>query len=211
MCTIDGKADCGRLPDNPIMFASDGFIDVTGYKRRDIVLRNCRFLQGSRTDKAAVQRLRSSIKSDKQTVELVLNYRKNGEPFWNLLYVTPLLDESGRTSFFLGGQIDCSTTILGNPDVLRVLSCDGEDHARSAAEEDSSARRLSPPLRTKKSRFFRTLSTQKGTRTLSPSPVDEGAGMENNLIQKIGRMDLKGQMDAFETAYSKASHFQCLV
>lgn len=73
--------------DNPIVFASDGFIKVTGYSRADIIPRNCRFLQGKYTDIAAVKRLRVAIDNKQESVELLLNYRKNGEPFWNLLYV----------------------------------------------------------------------------------------------------------------------------
>ncbi len=73
--------------DNPIVYASDGFIKVTGYSRSDIIPRNCRFLQGNYTDIAAVKRLKASIDGRQESVELLLNYRKTGEPFWNLLYV----------------------------------------------------------------------------------------------------------------------------
>ena len=73
--------------DNPIVYASDGFVNVTGYSRTEIVPRNCRFLQGNYTDRAATKRLKASIDSREETVELLLNYKKNGDPFWNLLYV----------------------------------------------------------------------------------------------------------------------------
>lgn len=73
--------------DNPIVFASDGFVSVTGYSRTDVVPRNCRFLQGNYTDKTATRRLKESIDNREESVELLLNYKKSGEPFWNLLYV----------------------------------------------------------------------------------------------------------------------------
>ncbi|KAL8740541.1 MAG: hypothetical protein Q9190_006772 [Brigantiaea leucoxantha] len=87
-----GLGDCFCLTDpakadNPIVFASDGFVGVTGYTRTEIVPRNCRFLQGNYTDKNATKRLKASIDAKEETVELLLNYKKNGEPFWNLLYV----------------------------------------------------------------------------------------------------------------------------
>lgn len=75
------------VADNPIVFASDGFVKVTGYTRPEIVPRNCRFLQGAHTDRQAVARLRNAIHEQKESVELLLNYKKNGDPFWNLLYV----------------------------------------------------------------------------------------------------------------------------
>ena len=85
---------CASIADNPIVFASDGFVKVTGYSRADIIPRNCRFLQGTHTDHTAVRRLKTSIGANNESVELLLNYRKTGEPFWNLLYVS----ESDLTS-----------------------------------------------------------------------------------------------------------------
>ena len=76
-----------RKADNPIVYASDGFVKVTGYSRTDIVPRNCRFLQGKYTDQAASRRIKEAITAKQESVELLLNYRKNGEPFWNLLYI----------------------------------------------------------------------------------------------------------------------------
>ena len=87
-----GLGDCFCLTDpnkadNPIVFASDGFVSVTGYSRPEVVPRNCRFLQGNYTDRTATKRLKASIEAREETVELLLNYKKTGEPFWNLLYV----------------------------------------------------------------------------------------------------------------------------
>lgn len=78
---LDSKAD------NPIVVASDGFVKVTGYTRPEIIPRNCRFLQGSHTDRVPIRRLKVAIEERRESVELILNYKKNGEPFWNLLYV----------------------------------------------------------------------------------------------------------------------------
>lgn len=88
-----GLGDCFVLTnpakaDNPIVFASDGFVKVTGYTRREIIPRNCRFLQGRDSDRTSVKRIRESINSRDESVELLLNYRKSGEPFWNLLYIS---------------------------------------------------------------------------------------------------------------------------
>jgi phototropin len=88
-----GLGDCfvltnPAIADNPIVFASDGFVKVTGYTRTDIIPRNCRFLQGRHTDRQSVKRLRTAIDGREESVELLLNYKKNGEPFWNLLYTS---------------------------------------------------------------------------------------------------------------------------
>lgn len=72
--------------DNPIVYASDGFVKVTGYKRNEIIPRNCRFLQNRQTDRESVKRIKMSLDNPAECLELLLNERKNGEPFWNLLY-----------------------------------------------------------------------------------------------------------------------------
>lgn len=86
-----GLGDCFVLTDpnkadNPIVYASDGFVKVTGYARNEIIPRNCRFLQTRQTDKESIARIRKSLTEPAECVELLLNERKNKEPFWNLLY-----------------------------------------------------------------------------------------------------------------------------
>lgn len=97
-----------RLPDCPIVHASTAFLLMTGYPRDAVVGRNCRFLQGPRTDKAEVQRMRDAITADPPqpiTVRL-LNYRIDGQPFWNNLHVAPIRSASGEVMFFVGVQLD---------------------------------------------------------------------------------------------------------
>ncbi|KAJ7909065.1 hypothetical protein B0H13DRAFT_646451 [Mycena leptocephala] len=93
-----------RLPDHPIVLVSDGFVDVTGYPKAQIIGRNCRFLQGPGTPPASVQRIRDGLNSGKGCTELLLNYRRNGEPFYCLLCIIPVRDASGTIVYFVGGQ-----------------------------------------------------------------------------------------------------------
>lgn len=94
------------LPDGPIVFANAGFSATTGYAPEEVLGRNCRFLQGPDTDAAVLDRLREALAAGEQFEGLLRNYRKNGEPFWNYLTVTPVLDESGRVVNFVGLQND---------------------------------------------------------------------------------------------------------
>ncbi|MCJ1282170.1 hypothetical protein MMC26_001493 [Xylographa opegraphella] len=201
-----GLGDCFCLTspakaDNPIVFASDGFIKVTGYSRQDIIPRNCRFLQGKYTDQGASRRLREAIDANQESVELLLNYRKTGEPFWNLLYVAPLFNAEGKVVFYLGGQINCSTTIHSRSDILRVLSMSDK------AEEDNVTVEQSMPTAAsssgRKGGFFRSFKMGRNTRQTPTIPEDREAGMENQLINKIQKLNFKNQMKMFYTAYSK--------
>lgn len=95
-----------RQPDNPIVFANQSFLDLTGYSREEIIGRNCRFLQGHETDPAAIDRLRDAIRNRTDVSVDILNYRKDGTPFWNALYISPVSNEAGELQFYFASQLD---------------------------------------------------------------------------------------------------------
>lgn len=64
-----------------------------------------RFLQGEGTDPKEVQKIRDAIKKGEACSVRLLNYRKDGTPFWNLLTVTPIKTPDGRVSKFVGVQV----------------------------------------------------------------------------------------------------------
>ena len=95
-------------PDNPIVFANQAFLLMTGYSSDEIVGRNCRFLQGAETDRAVVETVRQGIAArEKVTVE-ILNYRKDGTSFWNALYISPVYTREGELAYFFASQLDVS-------------------------------------------------------------------------------------------------------
>ncbi|KAJ5108485.1 hypothetical protein N7456_005160 [Penicillium angulare] len=95
-------------PDNPIIFASGEFHRTTQYGMDYVLGRNCRFLQGPKTNPNSVRRIREAIKECRHHSELFLNYRRDGSPFMNLLQCSPLCDSQGRVKYFIGAQIDVS-------------------------------------------------------------------------------------------------------
>nr|AML78151.1 putative LOV domain-containing protein [Philonotis fontana] len=97
-----------RLPDNPIIFASDEFLELTEYTREEILGRNCRFLQGPDTDRAVVDQIRDAIAARRDITVQLLNYTKSGKPFWNLFHLQAMRDQSGELQYFIGVQLDGS-------------------------------------------------------------------------------------------------------
>lgn len=90
--------------DNPIIYANEGFVEMTRYPRDEVVGRNCRFLQGEETQEAQRAEMRNAIEdAEPVTVEL-RNYRKDGEMFWNRVSIAPILDEGGVPDYFVGFQ-----------------------------------------------------------------------------------------------------------
>lgn len=97
-----------RQHDNPIVFANDAFLRLTGYTRMEVTGRNCRFLQGPETDSAAVAEVREAVRRREAITIDLLNYRKDGETFQNALYMSPVHDDAGRLLFFFASQLDVS-------------------------------------------------------------------------------------------------------
>ncbi|WP_110350645.1 HWE histidine kinase domain-containing protein [Methylobacterium sp. B4] len=94
------------LPDNPIVFVNDTFSRLTGYDHDEIVGRNCRFLQGPDTDAADVAKVGAAV-ARRVPIEIeLLNYKKDGERFWNRLLVSPVFDRDGDLTYFFASQFD---------------------------------------------------------------------------------------------------------
>lgn len=97
-----------RQPDNPIIFANDAFLALTGYSREEVIGRNCRFLQGPDTDPDAVAATRRAIDAGEEIGLDILNYRKDGTTFWNALYLSPVRGKTGEIVYFFGSQLNVS-------------------------------------------------------------------------------------------------------
>jgi PAS domain S-box-containing protein len=96
------------LPDNPIVYASQGFLNLTGYSLDQILGRNCRFLQGPETDPKSVERIRKAIEHGNDMSVCLLNYRVDGSTFWNQFFIAALRDAAGNVTNFVGVQCKVS-------------------------------------------------------------------------------------------------------
>nr|AML77027.1 putative LOV domain-containing protein [Deparia lobatocrenata] len=110
-----------NLPGMPVVYASDMFLHLTGYQKDEVIGRNCRFLQGQDTDARVVQQIRDCIKSEKACTVRVLNYRKGGLPFWNLLHVAPVRDHTAKIAYFVGVQWELGSDCCQTSDIVPVM------------------------------------------------------------------------------------------
>ncbi len=100
-----------RQADLPIIYANKAFEQMTGYNSDEILGRNCRFLQGDDFDLSNEQGLaeiRQGLKRGVDVTTVLRNFRKDGTPFWNDLYISPMRDENGEITHFIGVQNDIS-------------------------------------------------------------------------------------------------------
>jgi len=122
-----------RVPDNPIVYVNPAFEEISGYTADEVMGRNCRFLQADDREQPALDELREALTEARKCRVVLRNYRKDGTPFWNELYVSPVHDEEGRLTNFVGFQNDIThrRRIEEERDALLVK----EQLARSEAVE----------------------------------------------------------------------------
>jgi PAS domain S-box-containing protein len=96
------------LDEEPIIYANGGFVELTGYPRDEILGRNCRFLQGEATREEPVRKIRTAIDAEQPLIVKLRNYRKDGSLFWNRLTLSPVENETGAVTHYLGYQDDVS-------------------------------------------------------------------------------------------------------
>jgi PAS domain S-box-containing protein len=95
-----------RQEDDPIVFANGAFFDLTGYTREDVMGRNCRLLQGPQTDRGTVDEVRKALDEHRSVAVDILNYKKDGTPFWNALFLGPIFDQEGKLLYHFASQMD---------------------------------------------------------------------------------------------------------
>lgn len=98
-------ADC-RQRDMPLVFVNSNFEAMTGYKSSEAIGRNCRFLQGEERDQQGLVEIRKALARGQSCRVVLKNFRKDGTMFWNELSLSPIRDDSGRVTHFMGIQND---------------------------------------------------------------------------------------------------------
>lgn len=94
-------------PENrPLIFVNDGFLDLVGYTREEVVGRDCRLLQGPDTEPEAVAEIGQGLAKGEEVQTILLNYRKDGTTFWNRLSIYPVHADGGEVTHFIGIQED---------------------------------------------------------------------------------------------------------
>nr|AML78238.1 putative LOV domain-containing protein [Galax urceolata] len=91
---------------HPIVFASRGFLKMSGYSTEEVVGRNGRIFQGPKTNRRAVMEIREAIREERTVQISLLNYRKDGSPFWMFFHMCPVFSkEDGRVIQFVAVQV----------------------------------------------------------------------------------------------------------
>jgi PAS domain S-box-containing protein len=121
--------------DNPLVLVNEPFRTLTGYVDEEVIGRNCRLLQRDADNQDAREKIRTFLDSGRHASVRtpIINFRKNGQPFVNLLYMSKLKALSGEVRFLFASQFDVSRS---QPELLSAYD----------AELSRTLSRLSPTL-----------------------------------------------------------------
>ncbi|HWT92174.1 MAG TPA: diguanylate cyclase, partial [Solirubrobacteraceae bacterium] len=98
-------------PDMPLIYANEAFLRMTGYAESEVLGRNCRFLQGEGTDPVSVRPIGRLLAAGRAAHAVLLNYRRDGSPFFNEVTMSPVYDDCGNLTHFIGNQIDVTERV----------------------------------------------------------------------------------------------------
>lgn len=95
-----------QVPHQPIVYCNPAFSKITGYAVEELIGSNCRILQGQDTNPKTVEKIRQCLRLGISGRVVIKNYHQNGTGFWNELSLSPVRNERGDLTHFIGVQID---------------------------------------------------------------------------------------------------------
>jgi len=107
-----------RDSSNPLIFVNPAFERMTGYVFEEVTNVDCRYLQGTDRDQPAIAVIRNAIAKGEHCLVTLRNYRKDGSMFWNELSLSPIRDNKGTVTNFIGIQKDVTERVLVDQELL---------------------------------------------------------------------------------------------
>ncbi len=96
----------GQEKSNPNIYVNPALCDMTGYSREELLGEGPRMLRGPETDLAPLEQINQAIAAGRDCEVTMKFYRKNGQPFWCELLISPVMEEDGKVSHHVGIYTD---------------------------------------------------------------------------------------------------------
>ncbi|MFZ4057128.1 MAG: PAS domain S-box protein [Ferruginibacter sp.] len=127
-------AEAKNLQQNepPVIYVNDTFEKVTGYSKQDILGKSHVILHGIETDEQTKEYIRKGVLKGETVQTDILNYKKNRQPFWNSVFISPVTNLEGEISHWISIQRDVTKEKLSE---LEKLKLQEEKIAIQAIEE----------------------------------------------------------------------------
>jgi PAS domain S-box-containing protein len=163
-------------PGPAIQFVNDAFFRVTGYSREEVIGVSPRFLQGPETDRGQLDHLRRGLSKLEPVRAELINYTKDGTPFWVEMEIVPVAERGNTPTHFVAIERDI-TARKRDEEALRRLNTDLEARVQERTAELTQATRAAEEANRAKSTFLATMSHEIRT------PMNGVIGLVDVLAQ----------------------------
>jgi PAS domain S-box-containing protein len=89
-----------------IIFVNSAFTDMTGYTAEEVIGKSPIMFIGAKSDMLEFDKLKTAIQEYRECFVETVNYKKNGEEFWNNFSMIPVTDKDGEHSHWISIQRD---------------------------------------------------------------------------------------------------------
>ena len=107
-------------PGPKIVYVNEAFTKMTGYSAAEVIGKTPRILQGPKSDKAELKEFSERMRKWQTSEITVLNYKKNGEEFWNNFIVSPIADEKGSYTHWIAIERDVTKSKLAEIERTKI-------------------------------------------------------------------------------------------
>jgi PAS domain S-box-containing protein len=111
------EAEPIELPGPRIVYVNPAFERMTGYSEAEAIGQTPRMLQGPKTDRAELKRIRYALEHWRHIRVELINYRKDGSEFWVELDISPVMDASGVYTHWVAIQRDITERKLADSEL----------------------------------------------------------------------------------------------
>ena len=108
-------------PGQRIIYVNEAFTKMVGYTQEEVLGHSPRFLQGPKTDRVQLDKLRQAMEKKEPCEIEVINYRKNGEEFCVNMTVAPVMDRQGKCTHFISIERDITEKKKFDQEITKAI------------------------------------------------------------------------------------------
>ena len=148
------EAEPHHAPNGPkIVYVNEAFTHMTGYTSQEVIGKTPRMLQGLKTNRRELAKIRRALNTWKTVNVEVINYRKDGTEYWVEMNIVPIADETGWFTHWMSVERDISDRKLSEQALLESEASIRNLHDIAANQELDFTQRIAQLLKMGCQRF----------------------------------------------------------